>query len=275
LSFEIRSLKFYHIHWQNQSGAETASLIFSLQSRKMGGKGDARMSRFRMLAIFMLVLTGCGAPPTPTPTVLPTPIPTATPEPLPTFPPQPTRLIIPTALALPTVVVTPSILAPTRPATTIAPTIAASATTPTRTPTLARGTMNIKLFFVALEDNGKAGKKIGCNDSIIAVDRAIPETQGVLVAAFNELFSIREAQYGQSGLYNSLSQSKLKLESAAVINGVAMIKLTGGFQLGGVCDNPRAKAQLEELALQFSTVKQVNITVNDISLDKVLSEKGN
>ena len=233
------------------------------------------MSRFWMPAIFILVLTGCGALPTPTPTVLPTPIPTATPEPLPTFPPQPTRLIIPTALALPTVVVTPSILAPTRPVTTIAPTIAASAKTPTHTPTLARGTMNIKLFFVALEDNGKAGKKIGCNDSIIAVDRAIPETQGVLVAAFNELFAVREAQYGQSGLYNSLSQSKLKLESAAVINGVAMIKLTGGFQLGGVCDNPRAKAQLEELALQFSTVKQVNITVNDISLDKVLSEKGN
>ena len=231
------------------------------------------MSRIWFIVLLVIVLSGCSAAPTPTPTVLPTPIPTATPEPLPTFPPQPTVLIIPTALPLPSIVVTPSILAPTRAATTAAPTISVRATTPTRTPTLARGTMNIKLFFVALEDNGKAGKKIGCNDSLVAIDKAIPETQGVLTAAFNELFAVRDAQYGQSGLYNSLSKSKLKLESAAVVNGVAMIKLSGGFMLGGICDNPRAQAQLEELALQFSTVKQVNITVNDIALSKVLSEK--
>jgi hypothetical protein len=39
-------------------------------------------------------------------------------------------------------------------------------------------------------------------------------------------------------------------------------------------DSPRIKAQLEETALQFSTVTKVSVYINDKSLEDVLSLKG-
>jgi hypothetical protein len=135
--------------------------------------------------------------------------------------------------------------------------------------------MKIKLFFVALEDNGKSGKQIGCNDSIVAVTRTIPATTAPLTAALKELFSIRERNYGQAGLYNALAPANLKLDSASLIDGKATIDLSGTLELGGVCDAPRVEAQLKELALQFSTVKQVSVFLNGIPLEKALSGKSN
>jgi hypothetical protein len=55
--------------------------------------------------------------------------------------------------------------------------------------------------------------------------------------------------------------------------GKATIKLSGTLMLGGVCDNPRVKAQLEQTALQFSTVKDVAIFINNVTLDQALSLK--
>ena len=133
--------------------------------------------------------------------------------------------------------------------------------------------MTIKLFFVALEDNGKSGKKIGCNDSIVAVDRMIPVTQAPLTASLNELFSIHDKNYGQSGLYNALANAKLKVDSAAVINGKATIYISGTLNLGGVCDDPRVQAQIEQVALQFATVKEVSVFLNGIPIEKALSQK--
>jgi hypothetical protein len=50
--------------------------------------------------------------------------------------------------------------------------------------------------------------------------------------------------------------------------------LSGTMMLGGVCDNPRVEAQLEETALQFPTVSQVSVFVNSRPLEEVLSLKG-
>lgn len=147
-------------------------------------------------------------------------------------------------------------------------------TTPTRTPTIPVGTMRVKLYFVALNDNGASGKKIGCNDSLVAVDRAIPTTNAPLTASLKELFSLTDQNYGQSGLYNALYQSKLKVGSISIVSGKATINLTGSLVLGGVCDNPRVQAQIEQVALQFSTVKTVAVFLNGVSLQQALSEKG-
>jgi hypothetical protein len=38
-------------------------------------------------------------------------------------------------------------------------------------------------------------------------------------------------------------------------------------------DNPRVKAQIEETALQFSTVKKVSVYLKDKTLDEALSLK--
>src|SRR5574342_779666 len=69
------------------------------------------------------------------------------------------------------------------------------------------GTTRVKIFLIAIDDNGKSGKKIGCGDSVVAVERNLAATQAPLAAALTELFSIYDRTYGQSGLYNSLYQS--------------------------------------------------------------------
>jgi len=229
------------------------------------------MSRllFRLgFVIAHFALIGCSSPATPTlaptrPSVLqataePTVVPAGalTPSGPPTF--------VPTGALTPIPTVVPTLPSPT-------PTLK---TTPTRTPTIPAGTMRVKLFFVALNDGGNAGKKIGCNDSIVGVDRAIPTTNAPLTAALRELFSLTDKDYGQSGLYNALYQSKLRIESISIVAGKATINLSGSLLLNGACDNPRVQAQIEQVALQFSTVKTVAVFLNNVSLDKVLSEKG-
>jgi hypothetical protein len=209
------------------------------------------------IACLTVALLACSpaAPPTPAPprttifipTQAPLLAPTDTPLPPPP-PPTATLVVAPTATRAPVA-------------------------SPTRTPTLSAGTMRVKIFLIALEDNGKTGKKIGCNDSVIAVERAIPATIAPLTASLKELFALNEKNYGQSGLYNALYQSRLEVDGISIVSGRARIELSGRLVLGGICDNPRVEAQIKETALQFSTVRSVAVFLNNIPLEKALSEK--
>ena len=131
----------------------------------------------------------------------------------------------------------------------------------------------MQIFLIGLGDNGKGGPKIGCGDSAIPVQVRVPYTQGVLRAALDKLLSIKERNYGASGLYNSLYQSDLHVESLALDAGKATIRLTGTLSMGGECDSPRVEAQLKQTALQFSTVQDVAILLNERPLADVLSLK--
>ena len=124
----------------------------------------------------------------------------------------------------------------------------------------------VKIFLVALEDNGQSGPRIGCNDSVVGVTRMITPTTTPLRASIEELLSIKDRDYGESGFYNALYQSNLQIESLTLENGKATIRLVGQLRSGGVCDDPRIKAQIEYTALQFSTVTQVEIFVNGTRL---------
>ena len=144
---------------------------------------------------------------------------------------------------------------------------------PTSTPS--QGAASIKIFLIALDDNGTTGKKIGCNDSAISVVINIEPSLAVLKASLNELFKLEgQRQYGLSGLYNSLYQSHLVIDSLNIVNREAIIKLSGTLTSGGVCDVPRIKAQLEETALQFNTIDRVSIFINGIPLSQLLSGQG-
>lgn len=147
-------------------------------------------------------------------------------------------------------------------------------TSPTATSSSPSDKMTIKIFMVAEGDNGASGKLFGCGDSIMAVEREIPKTQAVLKAALEQLLSIKDKSYGGSGLYNALYQSDLKLASVAINNEKATIKLTGTLKTEGECDEIRPKVQIEETAFQFSTVKEVEILVNDKNINEVLSPEG-
>lgn len=118
------------------------------------------------------------------------------------------------------------------------------------------------IYLVALEDGGQSGMEIGCGDSVIPVEVSIAPTIAPLTAAMETLLGINDRYYGQSGLYNALAQSALSVDRIDIVNGVASIYLSGQLQVGGVCDEPRVRAQIEETALQYYTVDEVRIFVN-------------
>lgn len=133
--------------------------------------------------------------------------------------------------------------------------------------------IDVKIALVALEDNGKSGKAIGCNDSAVLVLQEItPYTQGTLKAALTRLLSLKEPFYGESGLYNAIAASSLTLDEVAIENEVAVIRISGQTVLNGVCDTPRVIAQIEETALQFDTVTSVQIFLNGEPVADALSQ---
>ncbi len=118
----------------------------------------------------------------------------------------------------------------------------------------------VRIYVIALEDGGQMGREVGCGDSVVAVERQIEPTQEPLRAALEELLSLHERYYGESGLYNALHQSDLQVDSAVIEDGRAVVRLSGDFRMGGICDQPRAMAQLEETARQFAP--QVVVYIN-------------
>ena len=133
--------------------------------------------------------------------------------------------------------------------------------------------MRVKIFLIALEDQGKSGEPVGCGDSAVPVEVEVPHTQAVLRAALEALLSIKQQNYGESGLYNSLYQSDLKIDSLTITDGKANLSLSGKMALGGECDNPRFGAQITQTILQFPTVSEAAVLISGKPLKDVLSLK--
>lgn len=129
----------------------------------------------------------------------------------------------------------------------------------------------VQVYLIAVEDGGQLGELIGCNDSVVPVTQTIEPTAAPLTAALEILLGL---DADAEGLYNALAASDLTLESAAVIDGEARIELSGQLSLGGVCDDPRVLAQLEQTAAQFATVNSVAITLNGEPLATQLGGQG-
>ena len=130
------------------------------------------------------------------------------------------------------------------------------------------GTTRVNIYMI-----GEGGGSVGCGDQVVAVRRDVPRTAAPLTAALNLLLSQKSQYYGESGLYNALYQSNLRIASITRKGSAWTINLAGTFQLGGVCDNPRVKAQLDQTALQFSTVQSVRYFINGKPLESLLSGK--
>jgi len=132
----------------------------------------------------------------------------------------------------------------------------------------------VTLFFIAGGDKGRSGKLIGCNDSVIPVEFEIQAGEEPIKAALELLFSFKDQLVGPVQLYNALYQSNLRVDRIELDpSGEAQVWLSGEYLLGGVCDNPRFKAQIEETVLSFDQVSTVMVYINDISLDEILSGK--
>jgi hypothetical protein len=150
----------------------------------------------------------------------------------------------------------------------------ASSSSPKPSHNLENTSSRVNIYMIALEDNGKTGKKIGCDDSVVPVRQDINKTDTPLKIAIEKLLSIKEQNIGREGFYNSLYQSDLEVENAVIdATGSATVSLKGSLSLGGVCDIPRFKSQLEETAMQFPSIKSLSVFINNQTLDEALSQR--
>lgn len=124
-------------------------------------------------------------------------------------------------------------------------------------------TSEVKVYLVAVGDEGKMGKKIGCGDSLVPVTRRVKATRAPLNAALQELLAMPKEYAGDSRLNNFWVGKNLRVKSVAISSGTATIYIVGeGPYVAGICDEPRITSQIEETARQFPTVKRVKVFVN-------------
>lgn len=128
----------------------------------------------------------------------------------------------------------------------------------------------IKIYLVAVGDDGKSGRKIGCGDSLVATTRTIKKTAAPLTAAIRELLVTPEKTEGKPRLENFWKGRNLKVKSVSVRNRTATIQLSGEVFVAGVCDVPRIQGQIEETARQFPTVNKVKVLIGKRTLAKAV-----
>ena len=129
----------------------------------------------------------------------------------------------------------------------------------------------VKVFLVALDDNGKSGRRIGCGDSLVAVTRTVNAPGGATLRAALEELLAQPHDYDER-LKNYWRGENLRLSGVTLRrNGLATIRITGrGPLVAGVCDAPRITEQINATARQFPSVRRVQVFVNGRTLARAL-----
>ncbi|HEY5667745.1 MAG TPA: hypothetical protein VIR03_01130 [Candidatus Saccharimonadales bacterium] len=131
-----------------------------------------------------------------------------------------------------------------------------------------------KIYMVAINDNGKRGKRIGCGDSLVAVKWQTVRPNR-LVDVYQDMVGVQGYDFGD-GLNNPLVESQLSVVSATVDDsGVARVYLSGAFSVSGKCDAERIRAQLEQPAFQFKGVSKILVYINNILLSDAIKQQTN
>lgn len=128
-----------------------------------------------------------------------------------------------------------------------------------------------KVFLMDIDPNNTGADVVWCGDHMAYLEYDMSASQDPVYDTLAELLTLNPNDY--SGYYNSLDQANLTVNSLSINNGVAEVYLNGTLNLGGECDNPRVKAQLEKTLLQFPTIHSVDIYINSTPLDQFLSLK--
>jgi Aspartic acid proteinase inhibitor/Sporulation and spore germination len=125
-------------------------------------------------------------------------------------------------------------------------------------------TREVKIYLVAVNDAGRSGTKIGCDDSLVPVTRSVPADAEPLKAAVRELLSVPHDYEGRLGNY--WYGENLKVSGVVLRGGTATIHITGKLYVAGICDEPRIEEQIRATARQFPGVKRVKVFVNGRTL---------
>lgn len=124
------------------------------------------------------------------------------------------------------------------------------------------GTMPVRLYFARLNDNGQTGKPIGCGDSIVSKTVYLPlSLTHPLEDSLVRLLNYAPANGIVPGTDFYTVVASTTLARVTIASSTAQISLKGSAG-AGICDTPRFLAQIQETALQFPTVRDVQICLN-------------
>lgn len=116
----------------------------------------------------------------------------------------------------------------------------------------------VKAYF----NNSNMDPEASCN-KVFAVERQVPKTEAVARAALEELLKgPTQAEKNQS--YFTSINSGVKIQSLKIENETAYVDFDSQleYQVGGSCRVSAIRAEITETLKQFSTVKNVIISIN-------------
>jgi hypothetical protein len=133
------------------------------------------------------------------------------------------------------------------------------------------GVQDVTIYLVAIGDNGASGELIGCGDSLVPITREIPGNVDPIVGALEELLAIPGPDFGESGLSTAFYAWDVTVDSVTVEDGLATVQMSGTYAIAGVCEIPRIEEQLTQTVLAFPQVAEVEIFINGVALEDILS----
>lgn len=118
--------------------------------------------------------------------------------------------------------------------------------------------VKIKVYF----NNSKLDPEFSCN-KVSPVEREIPKVEGIANAAVLELFKGPTNNEKNEGFSTSINEG-VQIKSLEIKDDVAKIDFDEQleFQVGGSCRVSAIRAQITETLKQFSTIKNVVISIN-------------
>jgi hypothetical protein len=119
-------------------------------------------------------------------------------------------------------------------------------------------TMLVKIYF----GNSKLDPGVSCN-KVFPVSRNVPGTQSVARAALEELLKGVSESEKKEGYFSSLPEG-VKLQKITIDDGIARADFSDKLehQIGGSCRVTAIRAEITETLKQFSSVKEVVISID-------------
>lgn len=110
----------------------------------------------------------------------------------------------------------------------------------------------------------KEGGNIGCGVGIFFAPHWTPKTPAVLDATYRLLFDLKsQPEIASDGFRNTVgSYLGLHYKSVSITNGTAKLMLLGNMVGPGHCAEPELRAQINQAAFQFDSVKKIEVYLN-------------
>jgi hypothetical protein len=140
--------------------------------------------------------------------------------------------------------------------------------------------INVEVAYIALNDNGSSGPLVGCGDSEVLTEVTVSghlNTESRVQSALENLFANKDQYLGESGLYNSLYQSALTVDSVSIEGKTIDVEISGETLSAGECDDPRMVDQIRatvENNLDSDRKFIITINLNGKPLEKIQDLSG-